>query len=540
MRPIALSPESFVKFTEEYRLASHCRKQTVLSEWAERANCSPGSLRNALYRGFIERPRQAEFTEEKRTLLIEAAAYVESIMSTSASTKIALSYLIETLEAAGRLPKGEIRSRELSLFMRTYRIGKKHRVTKRFRRSVPNGLHQIDFSVSDVLRFAGEDSVQIRSNYVYENRPNEDRLRVWIGLVVDDASGMIWARYYLSRGESTSLVIKFMRSAWESKPEYPFWGVPESIYVDQASWGKTEEISNLLEKIGVTKIPAPPSSPWKKGKVEGGIRIIKQELEAVILNGMARGVQLSLDKVNGLLTDYCKTRSLKLHSAEKGTRLEYWRNFVPNLWFPSNYDELAFKKLYATVRRGYLTYQNKDYFAPELIKDGTKVELIKLDDRLYIYVPGTRYSPAKRLLLEEARENRPVPVYENSERMRRSVSERSKTVEPFTLDEVERVFDSKIPADMDWTPPPSTSGRKVEGPGLELMHENAQRDLLAEALGPLGDLPEQIRRELVDPFCSVPHSRIEIKRQTERILDALGEVSKVSIEEILRSNNEER
>lgn len=535
MRSIALSPLAKAELLKEYSQSPHSKKQVLLEDWAQRIGCSKGGLRNAIYNNFSHKSRKVEFAPEKKAVLEIAASFVESAMCSRASTKVALSHVVKVLEASDRIPKGVIKSRELSLFMRTYRIGSAHKVTKRFRRNVPNALHHIDFSVSRVVRFAGSEMVQIRSDYTYENRPNDDRLRVWIGSVVDDASGLMFVKYYLSRGESTTLALKFLRDAWQPKSDYPFYGVPDAKYTDRAGWARTDEAVHLFDALGVENILA--STPQAKGKVERKFRPIKEQFENLVIGRLARGSTLSLQKLNELALTFCKEQALKPHPRAE-TKLEYWRNYVPVLRFPDNFDELAYRKHEGMVRRGYITFEGKDYFAPAQTPDGTRVELLKLYGKLYIYMPGSRLSPARRLLLEEALLNSPVPVDFESERIRKSVSGKAKTLKPFSLSEAERILTNEIDPKIDWTPPPRTTSRRPQSPGIELLHENAQRDLLAKAVGPLGDLPDDIKTEFINPFCAQPHTRADVDIQAGRIMDALGNKPQIDIEELLRSTHE--
>jgi len=539
MRPISLSPQAFAKACEEYRSAGHGQKRGVLAKWAERAGCHPGSLRNAIRRGFITQPRSYNFTPEKKAILNIAATFMERRILSNQNKSIPVSVVIRSAEELGVIPPGAIKPRELSSYIRRHRLAPQHRVTGRFRRTEPNALHQIDFSVSRVLAYAGEGRVQIRSNFKipYENRPDDVRKRVWLGCLVDDASGVMFAQYFLSRGEDTSLAIEFMQEAWRRKEDYPFWGVPRATYGDQVSWGKTEEIKHLLEKLGTRQILTPPGQPWKKGKVERSFRPVKEEFEVFKIGSLARGTMLSLIQVNEMLAKFCMKLNLRQHPSGKETRLDYWLNHVGDLWFPENFRELAYKHLKATVRRGYIQYDKKTYWAPPEIPDGERVELIELDGKLYIYRPGTKFRPAQRLLLQEAGLNLAPPVDAESVAIREQIEQIH--IPSASVSEVEGVLASYIPDSVDLTPPPPTRHTKVQGPGVELLHEDAQRALLADILStPLGNLPQELREELIDPFVASPHSRPEVKRQAEHILQALARPAQSKIEEKLRSGHE--
>lgn len=507
MKPLSLAPETFTKLCEEYARARHGHKQAVVEFWATRLGCNPGSLRNIIRRGWLAKPKELQFPEAKREACAHVIAHVSRAEAAMPNTRIPVTQTIAMLEDTGRIPRGSVNPREVATFRRRFRIGADYRITRRFRRTNPNALHQFDFSVSRALRYAGPNLVQIRSDFVYENRPNDDRLRVWISSMIDSASGIIYAQYFLSRGEDTRLAVEAMRRAWMLKDEFPFWGVPHALYADRASWGKTQEVGNLLDKLGVARIPAQTS--WAKGQVERSFKKIKEELEGCALGQMARGTVLSLDYVNSVLVNYCKTVAVSPHP-DGGTRLEHWRK-VQDLWFPDNFTELAYRQIPGTVRHGKITHEGKDYYAPTFCMDGQKVELVKLDGRLYLFIPATAQISAKRILLEEARLNIAPPEDAFGSRMRELVG--SIKPEPFSADEIETMFETRIPHGVDFTPPPATRRTKIAGPGIELLHEDAQRKLIADLLQrPLGALPEELKQTL-NIFCATPRTKEEVERE---------------------------
>jgi len=538
MRPISLKPQAFARAREEYLSAARGRKQEVLVKWAERAGCHPGALRNAIRRGYIVKPGRYEFTEAQAAQLKRASRYLETCIVSNKTRSLPLSAAIGSAEDFGFIPRGAVKPRELSKFMRRFRLGAQHRTTGRFKRNEAGALHQIDFSCSRTLAYAGEGRVQVRSHHKipYENRLDGGKKKVWIGSIVDDASGVMFARYFLSKGEDTELAIKFLESAWRRKPRYPFWGVPRGTYADQVGWAKTEAVQHLLEKLDVKPILTPPRQPWKKGKVERSFRPIKEEFERFDIGRIAYGTVLSLVQANDMLEKFCMKLNLRQHAGTKGTRLDYWLNHVGDLWFPDNFRELAYKQHVATVRRGLIQYERKLYYAPPEIPDGERIEIIEIDEQLYIYLPRTAFALSRRLPLEEAELNVAPPVDEKAARIREQIGQIH--VPPASVAQVEAVLDSRIEG-VSLTPPPPTRHTKVEGPGIELLRDDAQRALLAELLNTaLGNLPAELREEMIDPFVASPHSKAEVKRQAERIGKTLARPAPSEIEEKLRSGNE--
>ncbi len=524
MRPVPLDHESLVRLRDEYRAAGHGTKQAVLSNWAERYDCDPGTLRNLIYSNG-RKPRMAldELPKEKIDLAIKVAGTFSKMPVASRRKIPSWKRIIRMAVETGKIPDGALKPREMSAIAKRYRLLPRYRVTRRFARTEPNSLHQLDFSRSLVLAPAGSgfagDVLQVLSKHQvpYLNKPGEG-IRVWIGLVKDDASGVVFARYYLARGEGSEQAITLMRDAWMRKGNYPFWGVPRNFYRDNASWGKTEKVNRLCDLLEIEDITTGEAGQaWKKGKVERAILDIKDELEDAIAM-LGKGHQLSLADANAKLALHCMQINSRPHLQNPGkTRLEYWRENVRELWFPENYDDLAYKHHEVTSSRGRIRFKGIDYWTPPGVPDGKKIELVELRGIFYLYLPKDAFGPARRIALTEAVFNQAPPVYEAAEEFKKAAALYESEIEPLSSERLDEILLGRLPADVDFSPPPPTKRVRLEGAGTELLSGDVQREVLRDAIGkPLGEL-DVFALETIDKFCSIPHSRDEIVRFASRL-----------------------
>lgn len=524
MRPVPIDPESLARLRDEYRAAGHGTKQAVLGRWAERYHCDPGTLRNLIYSNG-RKPRVAldEPQKEKIDSAIKVAGMFGKMPVASRRKIPSWKRIIRMAVETGKIPDGALKPREMSAIAKRYRLLPRFRVTRRFARTEPSALHQVDFSRSLVLAPAGSgfagDVLQVLSKHQvpYLNKPGEG-IRVWIGLVKDDASGVVFARYYLARGEGNEQAIELFRDAWIRKETYPFWGVPRSVYRDNASWGKTEQVRRLFDLLEVNDITTSnPGEPYKKGKVERTFRDIKDELEDAIAM-LGKGHQLSLADANAKLALHCMQINSRPHLREPGkTRLEYWRENVRELWFPDNYEDLAYKRHVVTSSRGRIRFKNVEYWTPPGITDGKSLELVEIRGVQYLYLPKDVFGPARRIALTEAVFNQAPPVHKAAETFKEAAARYESEIEPLSSERLDEILLGRLPEGVDFTPPPPTKRVRLEGAGMELLSGDAQRELLRNEIGrPLGDL-NPLLLETIDKFCSIPHGRDEIARFASRL-----------------------
>lgn len=536
MRPTPFAPGEFERFKQEYSSALHGTKKKVLETWAQRLGLkNPLSLQNLVRQETPRKPSIEKLAPQKEEYAIKITALFNRMpFSGRTAKRVAWSRVIRLAEELGQIPVGSLTPREMGHFARRFRLVPKYRVTGRFRRTTPNSLHQLDFSRSLIFAPAGSRHgipiLQVLSKHQvpYLNKP-QDGARVWIGAVKDDASGLLFMRYYLARGEGNEQAIQLMKDAWEQKPDYPFCGVPQAQYRDNARWGKTQQIKRLLGKLGVQDITTSgPGEPWKKGKVEREFATIKHQFENELGATLGKGELISLADANTKLALACMEINMRAHPDYEGyTRLSYWREKVKDTWFPENFDELAYQQHHATVRHRIIRFKSAKYWAPPDVPDGRKVELVVLFGDVFLFQPGDSFGPARRIRLDKAKLNQNPPGDPEAERVLREITAAETSITTIPSEDYDTILLNRLGEDVDFTPPPA-SARHIEGAGKELLKGRAQREVLAAVLGDLGDL-DPLTQEWINKFCVNPHPRDEIERFARRVQNALNQTHKQGV-----------
>lgn len=539
MRPAPIPPDDFARIKRLYETArGKGAKEKVLKEFAPLYGyTNPGSLRNAIYKGWVRDPRAKFLSGEKKEAALKVLALGQRI---SRGKVPPASTLIEWAEAIRTIRPGSINARELNRFVREARIDPASRPYKTHRRVKPNAMHQLDFSVFTDLKYSGERDgrailqVRARSKLPYVNRPDDSRERVWVGSVVDDASSVIFAVFIVTAGEDREAALKLMKAAWEYKPYYPFWGCPENLYVDQATWGKTSEVRNALGRIGVNLILAEAGKPQGKGKVERQFDELKKHLGGLV-RLLGDGAVMPLEEANDRLLKFCMARNVRSHPLNGNvSRIDYWRRNV-ECWFPDNWDELVYHPASRTVHRQRVRYEGAEYFVPGNVREGAQVELVERGGILYLFLQKDEFNHKPRLLpLEKADVNVSVPGDTFIEDTYEELEKETRSFVSLTGTQVDAILDAKL-TNVDFTPPPAAEIRKIEGPGIELLTGTDQRLFLADELRMnLGDVAElyPLTASRIEAFCVDAHPKAEIRRFSKRILAEIEKEAEEAIHEL--------
>ncbi|MGE5488069.1 MAG: hypothetical protein ACM3ZB_09665, partial [bacterium] len=122
----------------------------------------------------------------------------------------------------------------------------------------PNHVHQVDFSLAVNWKiFQGRLKYE---HLVYKNKlPEAGVPRLWRLIVVDHATGCLFAFYAESTGETIQATLEGLYRAWTEKTLrgksikhlYPFRGVPRILMADRGSANRASITVSLLERLGV-------------------------------------------------------------------------------------------------------------------------------------------------------------------------------------------------------------------------------------------------------------------------------------------------
>lgn len=169
------------------------------------------------------------------------------------------------------------------------RITQSRRAYRRWRAAHSNEIHQADDTVSRLYYVRRDGTIRRYSGGVapYKNRPKgpKDRVaKLYLMVLKDDHSGVIYARYYI--GKCTANWLDFFFRAWARKkdPRFRLMGVPDAIYVDQDTVFKSALCLRALgpEHLNVEIMRTLPYSPESKGKVENAIHLLTRRFESLI------------------------------------------------------------------------------------------------------------------------------------------------------------------------------------------------------------------------------------------------------------------
>jgi hypothetical protein len=143
----------------------------------------------------------------------------------------------------------------------------------------PNDIWQFDTTKLEQLHY--DVKTKLLSWNPRANRKNsrgERSPEIWLYAVEDDHPRVKFAKAYPSLNQYNHL--DFLKHACLPKPsptEFPFFGIPRHIYMDNGGANQATKFLVALKKLGIHRIPTDPSydKPFaarKRGKIENGFK----------------------------------------------------------------------------------------------------------------------------------------------------------------------------------------------------------------------------------------------------------------------------
>lgn len=271
-------------------------------------------------------------------------------------------------------------------------------------------MAQCDFTVSrHGLYIQGQELRVCEAKTTKTN--SKDRKKLHCGAMVDDATGVVYAEYFISEGEDMASVHNFLLKGFSRKPEdaeYPndmlYQGIPKTIYVDNGSSWMTLITERGLAKMGIKRIAGGFEKDSKgrtlkkrnktgRGKVERFFRTLKDvfEMENLQLD-LGIGYKLNLSDLNRLLWNWLEVYNQQHHRDTKNE--SKWNFFRPSLEkavYPPD-DALAYftRQITRRVANGEINVgKGVICVAPQDVDDGSEVEVIWCHGKHYIFNPIT-------------------------------------------------------------------------------------------------------------------------------------------------------
>ena len=242
---------------------------------------------------------------------------------------------IEILENTGEIPKGILTAKSANYWAKIYGIRVKDicapRPAVKLVSLNPNHVHQVDCSVCDQYYPRDSDGKVMEKPFTYKNKPNEAREKIWLFLLVDHNSNVKFAKYYLSPGESSEIMIDGMTEAWSLKDDsqFPFHGVPKIVYGDKGSALMSQKVQNFLKALNVKVIEHKPGNPRAKGMVESGIGHIQRDFESELKLRPAS----SIEELNERIYNWTVEHNMKVKSGESRSRNSIWKKITQDQLF---------------------------------------------------------------------------------------------------------------------------------------------------------------------------------------------------------------
>lgn len=379
----------------------------------ERGIKESGYSRGALYRVLRLQVRKKRPNQDTLLRASTIDAYAKLVWDhqqehSKGIRKLKTAPVYRYLVSIGKIPS-EIRYHHIAASIRSQQFKRKAvPLFHPFEREEPLSAIQVDFTRSayfQTVKKADKESVRIS----YSKGANGAESRVWIGVSIDDASRVVYARYYITSGESSKLAQHFMIRTFSPKlskdgsPLPLLQGIPKQIYTDRGSGFRNIQTGNGLRRLGILHAIGsnekdsegkrlPSSNKQGRGKVERMIQVIKGEFEATMLLKYEVKAEFSLKELNEELHKWLIKRNMSEHPRRPATR---WKVFETGLraiqYPPENVNDLFYTTTYKTAHRGQVNVDTGIWCkTPHSIKHGDKIEIVSLSGRYFTIIDNKR------------------------------------------------------------------------------------------------------------------------------------------------------
>ncbi len=269
----------------------------------------------------------------------------------------------------------------------------------------PNHVWQVDFSLARNWKVKNTKIVYDETAYKGKDL-KFDELRILRFVVIDHTSGQIYCRYFLGRGESTTIFLEGLYWAMAEKrlhsgevisDKYPFEGVPQILTMDRGSFAKTNATEAVVERLGVRPIIA--MTARAKGAVESTMNLWERRFEASFRIDPFHSIEELNDEA---LHRAALINADRPHSRHGMTRRAFWLAYI------NSCEEARLRRLSCTLEEfkrialsepetrrvaGDLTisFKGETYRVPDALRGERTVELVfSVFDypRIQLRVPG--------------------------------------------------------------------------------------------------------------------------------------------------------
>jgi hypothetical protein len=234
--------------------------------------------------------------------------------------------------------------------------------------------------------------------YITENGRSR---RTFLIMIIDDHSRLIVGGGIFYNDNSYNYQ-KVLRQAIAA------YGLPDKLYMDHGSSFENEQLTLILDSLGIVESHAPVRDGAAKGKVERNFRTLRSRwLSTLDVSSIH-----SLEEFNRLLADYIRRHNTTVHSGTGETPVDRFMRTKDHVRIPKSrewLDECFTNRITRKVNNdSCITIDGIWYDAPPQFI-GMKVEIRYLPDRMeeaYILYGDSRFPIRKTNKEENARTKR--------------------------------------------------------------------------------------------------------------------------------------
>ena len=287
-----------------------------------------------------------------------------------------------------------------------------------FEASYSNQCWQLDITPSELYRFSSQSA--------------NDPRRVMAYSVIDDKSGLVYSRYYLTEGEDTLTALDFLYHAFSKMTgeETELYGIPDFIYTDNASFVKSRLFMRVMTKLGIqilTHLPRGKGGRKTTARAKGKSERLHRSIKSMVEPFYQFEPPCDLEQGNSYLRQFALEIAQKKHRFQNLTRYQVWKTNLPaqvNLSICS-YEQYSLLlrepverhvKSDATVQFNNIHYQLSSQFAGEEVlllvsKDYGSIHVEYRDEEYGPFLPIEaatpfgEYSHHKKSKKEEVADN---------------------------------------------------------------------------------------------------------------------------------------
>ncbi len=248
-------------------------------------------------------------------------------LSTGETIRLLEEFGVETPDGLVKVDPGVLKRSTVNRYLLRWSYDKqswtRQPAAVRFQAEHSNECWQFDLSPSDLKQIKEPPWL----------RPDRAAPTLMLFSVVDDRSGVAYQEYRCVYGEDVESALRFLFNAMAAKPDFPFHGIPEMIYMDNGPIAKSHVFQQVMRYLRIevrTHLPAGKDgrrvTARSKGKVERPFRTVK-EMHETLYHFHEPSTE---EEANAWLMNFLLRYNAMQHRSEARTRLEDWVESLPS------------------------------------------------------------------------------------------------------------------------------------------------------------------------------------------------------------------